>query len=69
MTYPCIFNLTDTGDCVVLEKIREKNEKVYDEIRKEFGKPKFIKHYCSYCVKALYASRFKEGKYTVVNTL
>jgi len=69
MTYPCIFNLTDTDNCVVLEKIKEKNEKVYDEIRKEFGKPKFIKHYCSFCIKSLYASRFKEGKYTVVNTL
>ena len=69
MMYPCLFNLVDTGNCEVLEKIREVNKEVYDDIRKEYGKPKFIKHYCSYCVKSLYASRFKEGKYTVVNTL
>ena len=68
MTYPCLFNVVN-DKCEVLGKLKDANKDVYNEINKEFGKPKFIKYYCSYCVKALYASRFKEGKYTVVNTL
>jgi hypothetical protein len=34
-----------------------------------YGKIEFIRNYCAFCIKAIYAKRFKIVKYSVVNTL
>jgi len=64
----CLLNLTDSGKCELLENIKSE-EDAFKEARKEYGTPNFFKNYCAWCIKALYASRFKHGKYTVVSTL
>jgi hypothetical protein len=65
----CLLKLTDSDKCEVLERIREENEDVFKEARKIYGSPDFFKNYCAWCIKVLYASRFKKGKYTMVSTL
>ena len=65
----CLLNLTDSNKCELLERIKEENEESYKEARKVYGTSNFFKNYCAWCIKALYASRFKHGKYTVVSTL
>jgi hypothetical protein len=32
-------------------------------------RPEFLRSYCAFCIKAVYARRFKVVKYSVVNTL
>ena len=64
----CLFNLY--RECRVLNVLDTEitqNRKV--ELVNEFGSEKFIRNYCSFCIKSLYAKRFKVIKYTVVNTL
>jgi hypothetical protein len=34
-----------------------------------YGKIEFIRNYCAFCIKAIYAKRFKMVRYSVVNTL
>jgi hypothetical protein len=65
----CLLNLTDSGKCELLERIKEENEESFKEAKKEYGTPNFFRNYCSWCVKTLYALRFKKGKFTVVSTL
>jgi len=65
----CLLNLTDSSKCELLENIKAENEEAYKEAKRMFGSPDFFKNYCAWCIKALYASRFKSGKYTVVSTL
>jgi hypothetical protein len=64
----CLFNLY--RECRVLNVLDTEitqNRKI--ELVKDFGSEKFIKNYCSFCIKSLYAKRFKVIKYSVVNTL
>jgi len=65
----CLLALTDSNKCELLERIKEENEDAFKEARKMYGSPDFFKNYCAWCIKTLYASRFKRGKYTVVSTL
>jgi hypothetical protein len=65
----CLLSLTDSNKCELLERIKEENEDAYKEAKKEYGTPDFFKNYCAWCIKVLYASRFKRGKYSVVSTL
>ena len=65
----CLLALADSNKCELLETIKAENEDSFKEARKMYGSPDFFKNYCAWCIKALYASRFKRGKYTVVSTL
>ena len=65
----CLLNLTDSGKCDLLENIKSENEDAYKEAKKMYGSPDFLKNYCAWCIKTIYAMRFKKGKYTVVSTL
>jgi len=65
----CLLSISDSGFCELLNKIKEVNEVAYREARKLVGTADFFKNYCSWCIKSLYAMRFKTGKYTVVSTL
>jgi hypothetical protein len=64
----CLFNLY--RECRVLNVLdSETTMQRKIELTKDFGSEKFIKNYCSFCIKSLYAKRFKIVKYSVVNTL
>jgi hypothetical protein len=65
----CLLGFTDSGRCELLENIKSENEDAFKEAKKMYGNPDFFKNYCAWCIKMLYASRFKRGKYTVVSTL
>jgi hypothetical protein len=65
----CLLGLADSGKCELLENIKAENEEAYKEAKRMYGSPDFFKNYCAWCIKTLYASRFKSGKYTVVSTL
>jgi hypothetical protein len=55
----CLFNLYK--QCRVIS--------LYSDAEKDYGKVEFVRNYCAFCIKALYAKRFKIVKYSVVNTL
>jgi len=64
----CLFGLY--RECRVLKVLDTEitqNRRV--ELMKDFGSERFIKNYCSFCIKSLYAKRFKVIKYSLVNTL
>ena len=65
----CLLALTDSNKCELLDRIKEENEDAFKDAKKMYGSPDFFKNYCAWCIKTLYASRFKRGKYTVVSTL
>jgi len=39
------------------------------DLASRYATEEFIKTYCAFCIKALYARRFKVVKYSLVNTL
>jgi hypothetical protein len=55
----CLFNLYK--QCRIIS--------LYQEVANMYGKVEFVRNYCAFCIKALYARRFKIVKYSVVNTL
>jgi len=67
----CLFNLYK--ECRVIKTLAysETQEAVLraQELAREFGSEKFIKVYCSMCIKSVYAKSKKQVRLSVVNTL
>jgi hypothetical protein len=65
----CLFGLH--GECRVVKVICENDafKQRCIELTAEYGSEKFIKTYCSMCIKSVYAKAKKHIRMTVVNTL
>jgi hypothetical protein len=63
----CLCNLYK--NCRVIDILMNVDKEKFSEAVALYGKPEFLRVYCSFCIKALYAKRFKIVKYSVVNTL
>jgi len=67
----CLFNLYRT--CRVLDILNKEiytlDREKYTAVVDMYGKVEFLRNYCAFCIKSLYARRFKVVKYSVVNTL
>jgi hypothetical protein len=57
-------------DCILrLYRSCKIHEVVKEQEKEKFASVEWLKTYCSLCIKALYAKRFKRIKYSVVVTL
>jgi len=58
-------------DCHIIKEACEvlQDKDRCNELAQLYLKPEFLRNYCSFCIKAVYARRFKVVKYSVVNTL
>jgi len=63
----CLVNLYK--NCRVIDILLNTDKEKFNEAVTLYGKPDFLRNYCAFCIKALYARRFKIVKYSVVNTL
>jgi len=63
----CLFNLYRM--CRVLDILQNMDKERYTAVVAMYGKVEFLRNYCAFCIKSLYARRFKIVKYSVVNTL
>jgi len=62
----CLFKLYNY--CRIIDILSTDKEK-FNAVVALYGMPEFLRIYCAFCIKALYARRFKIVKYSVVNTL